>query len=496
MKLIVCISIQVEAEIARASAAAAAAPATAPAGSSGMSFSIPGPIKIDHLELPGGKYSLNLGAGAGEAAAAAPAVAESPAAVPAVAESPAAAPAVAESPGAEGVASAPSAPSPADDAEEEDDGVLNKRKDMHVDLDEDAVKQAASDLKNKYVSAFEAGGEDGAAVGDEETAGAALDDVLDTAANAAPPVDENAMRAAAEDLQNQVVSDANSQSSAGEEGSDDVLDSAAGMDTGVDLSAVQAAAKGILESTLAGHADTGSKEGSDDVLDSAAGMNTGVDTSAVQAAAKEILESTLAGHADAGSDEKSAHDDILDSSKMMDSAIDRAAVKAAADELLKAKLGDGDVLNSVKKMDRGVDGTAVAKAAKTLENEVIATKKHTVKAFKSASAHGGHIYMDVDGGMQHGTGADEDAEWGKKGSALAKEIQRKLKRGTPVHGQVSNQDLGLSDEFKTVQGHQLRTAPLLHLANSVPRTPHGKRAQGHQKALKSRFQMLSDTMLM
>jgi hypothetical protein len=456
-----------------------------------------------------------------------------------VAESPAAAPAVAESPGAEGVASAPSAASPPDDAEEEDDGVLNKRKDMHVDLDEDAVKQAASDLQNKYVSAFEAGGEDGAAAGDAETAGAASDDVLDTAANAAPPVDENAMRAAAEDLQNQVVSDAGSQSSAGDEGSDDVLDSAAGMDTGVDLSAVQAAAKGILESTLAGHADigsnevsddvldsaagmdtgvdtsavqaaakgilestlaghadSGSDEKSDDVLDSAAGMGTGVDTSAVQAAAKEILESTLAGHADAGSDETSAHDDILDSSKMMDSAIDHAAVKAAADELLKAKLGDGDVLNSVKKMNRGVDGTAVAKAAKMLENEVIATKKQTVKAFKSASARGGHIYMDVDGGMQHGTGADEDAEWGKKGSALAKEIQRKLKRGTPMHGQVSNQDLGLSDEFKTVQGHQLRAVPLLHLANSVPRTPHWKRAQRHQKALKSRFQMLSDTMLM
>jgi hypothetical protein len=144
---------EVEAKIASASATAALPPGS-PAGASGMSFSIPGPIKIDHLELPAGEYSFNMGAGAGKPSAAGPAPAAAPAPAPAVA--------VGEDEGYP-------------------EGVLDKRKDMHVDLDRAAVKQAAVDLQHKVVSEFEAQGEDGAAEGDAEAAAAGEDDVMDSA---------------------------------------------------------------------------------------------------------------------------------------------------------------------------------------------------------------------------------------------------------------------------------------------------------------------------
>ena len=141
----------VEASIAAAAAAsAAAAPpssaapaaATTSPGAKGVSFSIPGPVKIDHLELPGGEYSLQLGADAviGPVGAGASASPASPA----------------------------PAPSPASAVEDEDgypEGVLDKRKDLKVDIDQAAVKQAAMDLQKKVVDEFEKAGEDASGSG-------------------------------------------------------------------------------------------------------------------------------------------------------------------------------------------------------------------------------------------------------------------------------------------------------------------------------------------
>jgi len=229
---------------------------------------------------------------------------------------------------------------------------------------------------------------------------------LDTATHAAADVDKDAMRQAAEALQKDVVS------------------------------SVASPASGVVAS----------EKDADDVLDSATGMDTGVNSEAVAAAADKILASTLGKH-DAAAAEQ---DDVLDSATGMHAAVDRSAMKDAADSILKAKVGQAqdqgatsgsDVLDSAHGgTDNGVNGAAVADAARAIEEEV------TRQSARSA-----------------GTPVNAEQEWGLKKSALAKQVERKLR-------------------MQRGQAHHAEAA--------------GSGTAGHRAALKSRFQMLSDTMLM
>lgn len=492
----------VEAQIAAASTSAAALPPAAPApvaaaGVRGLSFSVPGPIKIDHLELPGGEYSVQLGAdtaifppGAGNTAT----TANTPSASPVVV--PASVPAASDSAAAEV------------DEEGFPEGVLDKKKDLHVDLDRAAVKQAAMDLQKKVIDEFEAAGEDvegasASTVGAKEDdildtakathrgldraamrvaavalqkktlaravkgadADGSADDVLDTSKHAAAHIDKEAMRKAAQELQNQIVSSAGAgvqsaepagDAAAAGDDEDDVLDTVGGTDNGVDRSAVKAAADGILQSTLGnkGQEPDSSAEGDDDVLDTVSGTDTGVDRAAMEAAAQGILESTLKGSSGEGSVDDD--DDVLDSAASMSTGVNVGAVKSAADEVMRSTLGQtDDVLDSAKVDDRGVNRAAVATAAAAIEHQIArdtasntARKTPTRAARKTASTAG--------------AAADAAAEWGMKKGALAK---RKLgKHAQQVRG-------------KGASSLQHRSAAGL-------------------KSSKTRFQMLSDTMLM
>jgi hypothetical protein len=196
----------VEASIAATAASPPAASATTSAGARGLTFSVPGPIKMDHLELPGGEYSLTLGANT--------AIYPPGPSTPSV--SPTAAPAAA-------AAAAPVA------AEEEEDGypegVLDKRKDLHVDLDRDAIKAAAAELQKSYID--EAGDEKSATGSSAAVVAAtAQDDVLDSSADTHRGIDRTAMRAAAVAIKQQISSQhaRASTSHADDASADDVLD--------------------------------------------------------------------------------------------------------------------------------------------------------------------------------------------------------------------------------------------------------------------------------
>jgi len=504
----------VEAQIASAAASAAVLPVAAPAGTRvhGLSLSVPGPITIDHLQLPGGEYSLQLGADT--------AIFPPDATAPSVSPQ-AAAPVAAPTP--------PTVVPAAEDADEEGfpEGVLDKKKDLHVKLDRAAVKQAAMDLQKKVIDEFEAAGGDvegssGGSGGSASTAAATEDDVLDTAKathrgldraamrvaavalqkktlerahtgagadtrdddvldtskQAAAHVDQVAMRNAAEKLQNDIISHSGAAAqsdatTAADE--DDVLDTVSGTDNGVDRSAVMAAAEGVLQSTLGGShekpsdlpgdlpADLPAEGGDDDVLDTVAGTDTGVDRAAVKAAAEGILQSTLTG-ASGKRDTVVADDDVLDSAVRMDTGVDVSGVKAAADGVMRSKLGEtddtsADVLDSAAVDDRGVDSAAVAQAAAAIEHQIVSDGgSMTARTIASTEARTSASML--------GTASDAASAWGKNKGVLATQIQHKLQHK-------------LEQQAKHVRG-------------KVPSSSTRPAAAG----LKSRFQMLSDTMLM
>ena len=427
----------VEASIAASSASdtASALPSASPAaagaspGGKGLSLSVPGPIKMDHLELPGGEYWLQLGADAASGplgtSASAPRAPSSAA--------PGLAPAV------EGEAGYP-------------EGVLDKRKDLKVDLDHAAVKQAAMDLQKKVVDEFEKVGKhlSGGSGASGAVAAAEGDDVWDSARDMKRGLDRHAMRAAASALQKKTVERVE-RPAAGDTTGDDVLDTSRHAAAHVDKDAMREAAEKLQKdvvSSAGSRADEGAlHDATDDVLDSASAMDNGVDTQAVAAAAEHILQSTVGG----GKHEASAAgDDVLDSATSMDTGVDYSAMKAAADGIMKATLGkarrdvagsESDVLDTANGgTDTSVSKEAVAKAARAIEEEVT-----------------------LQGASKFRDSVSTEQARGRKKSALAKEVERKLR--------------------------------VQHKHAKYMRSTASHRA-GRRAAFKSRFQMLSDTMLM
>lgn len=213
----------------------------------------------------------------------------------------------------------------------------------------------------------------------------------------------------------------------------------------------------------------GDQAASDDVLDSVDEMDTAVDRAAVQAAAADIRNKAVgAGSKDAAGDE----DDVLDSATDADTGVDRAAVKAAAQDILQSTLGghsvadaEDDVLDSAKGTDRGVDTAQVSKAARAIEREVahgngakISMHSADKKAATAPKVKTSAVKPQVVVPKNSATTAQE--EWGEMKNALRKQIEHKL------HQQAHKVD-----------------------AKNSNRNTVGLKQ-------KSRFQMLSDTMLM
>ena len=384
----------VEARLAAAAAAAPpqAAPATAvPVDAAsepkGFSVHVPGPVKMDHVELPAGDYSLQLGA---DAAVYPPSPSPSSAAS---SSAPASAP-----------QSAPSEP----DADEDGypAGVLNKRKDFHVERDEAAMKQAALNVQKRVVDSYKNEQDGGAAASQVAVEGSRTHDdgypegVLNKRKDFHVERDEVAMKQAAVDLQKHMVT-ADAKARAGVDAAsgdveDDVLDSATGMDRGVDRSEVRSAAESLQHGAVAkvemGASSIGEVEGkavgADDVLDTSKHAAVHVDKRATQKAAADLQQQVVAQartHVSGSAAVVDASDDgdVLNSATGTSSGVDRAAVVAAAQSIEHSTLASGvaqvgaaskyerqGVLDSTTETSAGVDDDAVVQAANAIEAEV------------------------------------------------------------------------------------------------------------------------------
>jgi len=309
----------------------------------GISFSIPGKIKMDRLELPGGRYDFAIGG---------PAVSKS-------AEEEDKAPVVSSNP-------VPDSDERAQ-VKQDDAGVLNSREDLDAGIDQDAVRNAARDLANSRIQSF-----------DKSKQEATEDDVLDTVSMMDNAIDREAVKAAADELRDQVIQDHQPTAKA----EDDVLDSTTGMDNGVDVKAVRKAAE-QLQSRKIGM----TSNSDDDVLDSMSMMDNAIDRKAVQNAAKALQDRVI-------SSASPPADDVLDSVTGMDNGVDGKAVRQAADEL-QARLAGGKVVQAKTAGSTRKDAKLKGKGARTqmLSEEMLLP----------INMRGGYAgkYLDPVGGTAH-----------------------------------------------------------------------------------------------
>eukprot|EP00960_Hanusia_phi_P063811 765580-Hanusia_phi.AAC.3 len=293
---------------------------------SGISFSIPGKIKMDRLELPGGRYDFAIGG-----------------------------PGVGREDGEKAMDQEPvvySRPPLGGDKdvkveqdEDKDGGVLNSREDLDAGIDQEAVKEAARDLANSRIQSF-----------DDSQQGAREDDVLDSVSMMDNAIDRAAVKAAADELRDEVIK---AHQSSGKAGGDDVLDSTTGMDNGVDLKAVREAAE-QLQSRKIGESRSSND---DDVLDSRSMMDNAIDRKAVEDAAKELQNRVISAAAPSA-------DDVLDSSTGMDNGVDVKAVRQAAEEL-QAKLAGGKVIQPQTSGLRVKDAKLASARTQMLSEEML-----------------------------------------------------------------------------------------------------------------------------
>jgi hypothetical protein len=264
---------------AASSPAASHVPAPHTASSAGgggggrMSFHVPGPITIDHLQLPGGDYSLHIGADAN---------------MPAYPPGGQVSRGTSSAPSAASSSSASLPPAGGGDGEREDaggdtgggsgypEGVLDKKKDLKVDRDDKVIQDAASELQRKVVADFEAGVESGSESDKEGKAKAEGEDgypegVINKKKEMRVQTDEAATKKAAMDLQKTIVEqngDGNKEGGTKAEGEDGypegVINKKKEMRMQIDEAAAQKAAMDLQKTIVEQKGGVSDKEAGDD----------------------------------------------------------------------------------------------------------------------------------------------------------------------------------------------------------------------------------------